>query len=286
MKKELNIDNVVNFINLQDTFYLEQKQYKTTEVNNLLKGLLDYFYDDYESKDIEIPKYKITGTFIQLNNKIREKMLNNVSRIDFISLYPYVLLKLLKEGKLKINIEEFVPIYDFILTNRFIIQQHPLLREDGFRMLKYIINVTIGILLGAGYKFNKNLTSFLYVDNIKLVTKYTLNTFGKLMEDKDNIYYIDTDVIYLKSVTDEVIKEIDKLGVPYEIKNDIIVVFYKIKRYISLINGEISTKGLQDRLLKDRLLKDRFNDVIDTMKILSRNKKIKKLIKKVNKYVY
>jgi hypothetical protein len=276
MVRKLNIDNVVNFLNQLDYSILDVKQNNTSKY---AKTLVHYFLgDDYEVDYIEIKRNDFTGTYIKLNENKVGKILHNVSLIEFTSLYPHVLIKLLKSGELKINIKEFATIYEFLVTNRFEIKQHPSLITDGYRMLKYIINSTISILFGSHYNHHK---PFLYINNVELITTHTEQIFSELMKDTDNILYIDCDSIYLQNVTYSVTNKIDKLGLPYDIINDISIYFHQLKRYIALIDGRLVVKGLTDKRLKGT-----FSEIVEQLNILNRYKKVKKLIKKVNEYVY
>jgi len=281
MIRELNINNVVDFLNHLDCSILNTSKNNT---DKYVKTLVHYFLgDNYEKEYVKIESGNnyIFGTYIKLNENEVDKIIHNSSLIEFTSLYPHILIKLLKSGELKINIKEFPTIYEFLVTNRFEIKKHSSLITDGYRMLTYIINVTSSILFSSHYNHMQTwYKEFLYVNNAKLITTYTKKIFSEIMEDTDNTLYIDCDSIYLKTVTNDVINKLDKLGLPYEVINDVSVYFYRLKRYISLIDGKIKTIGFINRLEK------KFTKVINQMKILNRYKKVIKIKKKIEKYVY
>lgn len=279
MIRELNIDNVVNFLNQLDYSILDVKRNNTAKY---IKTLVHYFLgDNYEVEQVEIESNGFFGTYIKLNESKVDRIIHDTSLIEFISLYPHILIKLLKSGELRINIKEFATIYEFLVINRGEIKKHPSLITDGYRMLKYIINATIGTLFGSHYNHNKpHYKSFLNINDAELITTHTLQVFSELMKDTDNILYIDCDSIYLKTVTDDVINKLNGIGLPYEIINDVSVIFYQLKMYVSLVEGRIEIRGLQDKQLKRKFL-----DVVEQLKIINRFKKVKKIKKKIENYV-
>ena len=259
----LTIDNIVYLLN-QENYTVEQlttlsvdnpNRFKLSDYNKFAKKLLDYFFTDYVTIKMSYDGPEYFGAPILLNERIKLKWLENFSSIEFNSLYPNIIVKLWEKGELKFNIYEFGIIFKFIVQNYKTIKKNPNLTDVSRLLIKYFINFTFGATV------NRFDTSFIYLNSHDKIVSYTKETFEHLMEQNtNNIFYIDTDTIYLDYITPEVLSNVKSLGVPYSIETNLNGMFLEKKRYQIQKNGDLKIRGLQGSFRsKYKLEKNRIN---------------------------
>lgn len=276
MIRELNIDNIVEFLNKQDPYTNRTNGFPNMVLYSSYSiGIVKYFYgDDYTLVDFKnLTNFK--GSYCALKNDYIRKELYDTKRIQFVSLYPYITIKLFKEGKIKFNVKEYVNIYEYLVYNKHILKSNSNLSENG----KTILNIIINLLFGVSTIYN--IKKSCIIDYPNLVPDYLYEFLEKSFNKYDEIIYIDTDQIHLKELSIDFIKELDEFELPYEITTDINSMFLNKKRYVSQINGEIKLHGLS--INRRSLSKPNSDHEIASifeqkLKLLYRNKKINKLI--------
>ena len=108
----------------------------------------------------------------------------NICKISFNALYPNIISKLWKQGKLKFNIDEFAVIYSFMVDNINVIKNHNDISNTGRLLFKTLINFTYGALSNSTY-------SGFYVDNHHYISEYINHHLTKYKNDySNNIIYI------------------------------------------------------------------------------------------------
>ena len=240
MKDELNIDNVIDILNSESNpiyDFLISNGHNVFIYNKVIKIFLDYFFDDEYSVDSTIHnEEKLFGATVLLNENMIEYYMQDITRLQFISMYPNIMIKLWEDGKLNFNINEFPIIFRFLVQNCNVIKNNSKLEMQGYRLLKFLINYT--------FRATMIKNSIIQVDNINKVIKYYRDNLVNLFNDyPKNVIYIDTDIIYFDFLDNSILnKYIKPLGIPYEINNDFDGLFSKKKKYLTFKNTKI-TRG-------------------------------------------
>lgn len=266
---QISIDNFIEYINI---YYLKNKRDidNTTNSRTGYGGLLRIIYVAY--KDIINLYYgKLTidesikdsnnffiGSVVILKDDIINKKLFNIKRINFNKMYPYIIIKLLDEGKLKLNIKELHYIYKFIVENYDNIINNDNFNKDALLFLKSLINGLCGVIMSY---FNIN------VNDRKLIMEYPKKVLLELFTRYDYVYYVDTDIIYLKEFNNNIKNELDQLELPYNVENVLCSYFIQKKRYITEYNGKIKNVGISKSYKKHYNITYEFNDKLRLNKI-------------------
>ena len=268
-KIELNIGNIISILekNFHQYHNLPLPYGMTTHVyNDIIEKLLNTFFN-YKSVDLdidtEIYKYHYNQGTVYIKHE--NIYIENGFKIEFNSLYPNLIIKLWESGEINFNIYEFGILYSFLVKNYTKVKKLDV--NENIKVLwRKIINYTYGILININY-------SPIKCDYIFLVTSYMFNFYNDLrVKYNDLLLYIDTDVMYLDYITNDLLYDIKNINIPFEIES--YLNFYLIdKKKILVIRGDVDALG--------RINKYKSNYELEK----NRLKKIKKL-KNDFKYIY
>jgi hypothetical protein len=249
IKNELTVPAVIELLN-QEKYSLEQLKncaprkdelngFKLDDWNSVITRLLDYFFEPYKIKKVK-EDFGYFGGSVLLDPRNTGYWFKDLYQITFNLLYPSVISLLNDKGKIKFNIEEFGVLYKFLVKNHKSIKNSSELTEEGKFLFKVIINYTYGACtnyFGRGK---------IKAENIDIVPTYTKEIFELLFkENPKNILYIDTDVIYLRTLTVDILEKLDSLKVNYDVKGHIQAFFIMKKKYILVEDGVIKLKGIK-----------------------------------------
>lgn len=273
LKQNLSLETLTYFMytkygNVQYATDFINKSDKYKSINDFIIDILNFYYDDIKIDNIEsninntdsIDQYRYHK--YSCNEKYKGICLDNITLIDFYSIYPRVIIKLFRNGKLKINIPEFIDIYEFILT-----YYKGMSIQDSKRfILKTFINYFHNLLF---YEY-----SYIKVDNPYLIINH-IDDFYKNLHDKYNKYYLfhNIDRLYINGYNEELNNEINNFDVPYDIElDDASIIYYYPNKYILLSsNNKVEYKGLS-------LKNPEYLDTLKLIKNIRRKNKINKLI--------
>ena len=236
--------------------------------------MLADFYDGYTINEVPYQKLDYYGTMIYLNENKREKLLKDISRFSFNSLYPHIIIKLYKEGNLKVSIPEFMELYEFIVINHILIISHKDCSDTSRYLLRFMINYLYGL---ANNPYN---ISDLKIFGIEKVSSYTDDIFKELIANEPNVIYIDCDSVYYENKSGNIVEEsLKKLDIPWEIRYDINGYFIQKKKYIYEENGEVKLKGINLKTKKTRKPEHiiKIEEVIEKLKLITRLNKVNRL---------
>jgi len=256
-KNTLTIDAIVQLLNQQnytiDNFdhnVNNPNRFSLKDFNKVFLLFVNHFFDSYEIIDIEISDSRSFGTTL-INDDMKEYWHTNICKISFNALYPNIISKLWKNGKLKFNINEFAIIYSFMVDNIYNIKNHKDMTNISKLLFKFLINYTYGAIS------NPKFSNF-YVDKHHYICEYIHHPLVKYKNDYiDNIIYVDTDEIYLDFFTYEIKEQIDWLELPYEIEYGINGIFFRKKRFILDKSKTCKVKGFRTFKSKYQLSKNR-----------------------------
>jgi len=241
-KNDLTIDNIVLFLNglneecpisdiLSDPRMLSLTNYKTINYKNIYDKLLEYFYNELTTVEIvDESDGKYHGAMVHINESIRGKWLSDIHMIDFHSIYPAIICKLFKLGKLKFNIIELGDVYCFLVQNKGYIKKHKHLTKISNALLNGIINSFYGIIVTSyilGYECNDR----------NIMVDYTQEIFKSLTKNED-IIYIDISVIYTKRLSTDIINMIEELDLVYNIKRIKKGYFIYKQKYLTISDND------------------------------------------------
>ena len=185
-KRELNLENLIFILNEQ------QELEGLNDFNKIVKNLLDFFFERYEVNTGFFER-EYPGAWIFLNDKYKEKWVNNIVKLTFTRLYPTVMDILSKEKRIEFNIGEFRILYEAITKNYSLIKQNSKIQENTKLLIKKFINYVYGA--------------------------------------SGNINF-DTDTIFLKPLPDYIlVNYIDPLNIPYEMEYNLSGTFIRPKKY-------------------------------------------------------
>jgi hypothetical protein len=271
-KNSITVDNIVYLLN-QQNYTVEQltsqnvndlNRFRLSDYNDFSKVLLDYFFIDYKTIEIESTKSKFFSVPILLNESIKMKWIENFSSIEFDMMYPHIIVKLWERRDIKFNIYEFGIIYKFIVENYKIIKKNPNITDVSRLLVKYFINFTYGATM------NHLKTSFIQIDDHEKIVTYSKEVLYYIMDKyKDTIFYIDVDSIYLDYIIPEVLSNIKSLGLPYTIQTNLNGMFIEKKKYQIQESGSLRVRGLSRYRSKYKLEKNRID-------------KLQKILNKIN----
>lgn len=199
--------------------------------------------------------------YVNLNEDVKNLLIENVYEVSFNSLYASLLINLYNDGILdKFQIEvkkEIIDKVEYFLNNR--------------TLLKYTIE----------YQNYKVWINSLYNNELRECAGLLINLYGQYMtmyyedilkENKYNWLYIDTDVMYFTASDDNKLPIIpdlfsDKIMVNYDKVQ--LIAFQGKKRYVQYKGGEIILKGLR---------KNRHHDIVSIMKTKIRERRIDEVL--------
>lgn len=265
MKKELTVENVINCINEQDVYITPNSNY----YNETMVSIVDYFYNN--STNVVISKTPPSfGGYVNISDENLSKEYFNINKITFNLFYPSIIVDLYKNNKIIFNITEFGEIYTFLYNNYKTIKLDKNLSENGNTVFNYIIYGLYGISCN---KFNNY-----GFDNTNLLSEVTYNINKHIFETfKDDVIYIDTDIIYLKTINIELYKFLKTLPLKYEIENDINFCIFRKKCYISEESSIIYTHGISKNPARYNSYQKELDNFKNKLIILKRKKKIEKI---------
>lgn len=272
VKNELTIDSIVNLIN-QQNYSVDKFTFDTTNPNRftisdfqrLCRILLDYHFENYTQIEVENDLNEFSGICL-FNEKIANKWLENISVIEFNKMYPTIIIKLWKENKIHFTIYEFGIIYEFLVENYKQILKHVNITESSKLAVKTMINYLYGASASVYPLFIK-------ASNIHLVSNYAKEKLTNLFYNNvNNVFYIDTDTIYLDFITPDIIQDyIKPLQIPYSIERNFDVMFIAKKRFIIDRDKSLKKHGIPIYRSKFRFEKNRMNKIYKLMDIIRNN---------------
>ena len=203
---------------------------------------------EYLNRAIDLYKKKPIS-YIQLTCWLNEDrsniLIKDITKIDFNSLYPNILVKLFDLGHIPQSEAESINKIRYVIENRMTDKQ---LWLDN----KVFVNSYFGKIHSREPKVTH------------LVTGYMNSFFNSLLVDFiDSIVYVDTDSLFITDRVDEIIEKVRQLDLPFE-SNVIDYFFIKSKkRYIySDEYGFLQIKGFSQ---SNYLLKEKIVNEIKTM---------------------
>lgn len=275
--KELNIDNVVKFFISNKNIinqHLGSLNYNNIIYNYISLAIIEYFYEIKTNEFFNVKGKYYVGSPIYLNDKYSEIKMKNIYKISFEMMYPHIIYKLYKYGKIKFSIKEYGEIYCFLVKNIFELKNLLSHHNESNILLKILLNMTFG----------SSYLNSVYLDNRYEVIEYYNNVYNDLIA-KNNIIYLDVDEIFFKEkYKDDIENDIKKLELPYKINDNISGFFIRKKKYVLLENGEIKTCGIYVNKNKTRMYTEYqkyHDDIISDFKMQLRIDKVEKLKNKI-----
>ncbi len=274
-KNEINIDSVVHLLNLEslpkdlskDAFMVGNGT-NQIRYNKVVKKFLDYFFASVYSIDSTIyNKEQRLRSVCLINQKMANYYMRDIVRVEFVSMYPNIMVKLWEDKQMKFNSNEFPILLKFLIRNKEVIRRNPKLERKSLSLLNFLINYT--------FMASMNRESLIQVDDANLVIGYYINQQDDLFNSyPDKVIYIDTDVIYFDFLDNNILdKYIKPLCIPYKIDYDINGIFIQKKKYITTqITGNwvtgfqpynskfLDEKEKMKRAKKIKIIKNRLNE--------------------------
>ena len=258
IKEDLNIDNVLKILE-REKYNYQSLQYPygmtISTYNTIIKTLLDNFFN-YKINKLEIDDElysfpNVGGKVYTIEDNI---YIENSYRINFKSIYPYVLIKLWKKGKIKFNINEFGVLYSFLVNNYKNVKKLNI-NENIIVLWKTLINYTYANLLYIPTSSNV----FIDCDYPHLVAEHTTNFFDKLIKKySDIVLYIDTCTMFLDFITKDLLDDIKKFNIPFTVDKDLSFFIIKKKKIIVIENNKVTHRGFKEYKSNYELEKSRF----------------------------
>ena len=241
--------------------------FNTTDYHSIIFTLLNEFYPEFKIKPFNVDDQRpLVGGLTYLNEKCQKKICCNITKLQFNSFYPNIIIKLLEIGKdysyepvdhsdidpffeetwenkiidgLVCNIPEFGELYKFIVENKKEMKKF----EDKFidNLLKVIINYTYGVFANKYSKIRVR-----EVENITNVGRDIINIFitsypnNVISADTDEINFLDFD-----SIKEDVEKKLKELEYPYEYEEYLYGVFVEKKSFILSNDKDMKIRGLR-----------------------------------------
>ena len=234
-KNEINIDSVIHLLNLESlpedlskTAFMVGNGTNQIRYNKVIKTFLNYFFDSLYSIDSTIHNkdQRLRGVCL-INEKMANSYMRDIVRVEFVSMYPNIMVKLWEDKQMKFNSDEFPILLKFLVRNKEVIRRNPKLERKSLPLLNFLINYT--------FMASMNKESLIQVDDANLVIGYYQNRLTDLFNSyPDQVIYIDTDVIYFDFLDNNILnKSIKQFGIPYKIDYDLNGIFFQKKKYIT-----------------------------------------------------
>jgi hypothetical protein len=206
--------------------------------------------------------------FIWINEDFRNKIFLNCKKLEWVSLYPNIILQLYKEGCLPI-------LQDFEARNlKYFLENKSELKKtdpDMYNLFKIKSNMLFGDLYKREHRHNS------------LIIQYIKLYYNELLQNNPNIFYVDVDVVYYTGEIDYF--DLLDLGVEYNICDVDSFIFSAKKRYIEITNSGTQIIGYLRRndLSLDKNIEIEgqlysVDDLISQMKGLLREQQINSVI--------
>lgn len=284
--REINVDNVVEFLNTQK-YSLEymmgmsftySKRFNLTDYQKFIDELVRYFFSGVTYVDLP-RRMDFLGSPMIHKEEIVNKIFKNVNELSFIHMYPNIIINLYNKGEVEFNVVELPDIYTFVVKNKNEIQNHPNIKEES----KKLTNLIINYLFGSSF----NQKTKIYITEIDKVIEYYRGVYEKIF-DINGFLYANLDELYFEdSVKEQVLDYVNKLDIPYEIKECSNFCYFDRRRFVRVVDGDIKVMGYDYpgkpnfRKRKDTEQYKYVKKVVNKFEIELRQDKIKKLKQKI-----
>ena len=198
-----------------------------------------------------------TGGFCWANDVFIDKILEDVNTLDYVSLYPNIVVMLYDEGFVDKSESENIEKIRYFLNNRKDLK----LDIAKYSDYKTFVNAYFGYLNNRNIKINSELSKGLIIS--ALICYYTKLLYEETLEINQNIIYIDTDRIFY--IGDINLGDIDLESTKNRF--DVLIMKQK-KRYVAYDGHNITMKGVH---------KMKREEVENQMRSIIRNKKLNEL---------
>jgi len=193
------------------------------------------------------------GGFCDMDPSIIFNILENVICLDFKHLYANLIIQFYDNGVFKLNDNIFKMSIDRL---RYLLSKDEKSSDD----IKFI-NSFYGKLYDVDREIALDISSY-----FNAVLQHIFNSHYS------NIYYCDTDVIYMSHYDNHMKEFIDKLNLPYTLKSINNIFFIRKKQYL-YHNDVLKIRGLRDKDIDNLNLKP----IINKFKKNIRNKKLESI---------
>ena len=288
-KKEINVDNVVEFLNSYDytdsqltASWNNPKRFRLRDYERVTEDMVNHFFDTYTKVDLEkYPVSEYNPKFILLHNspslicdRVIDKLVKDISKIEFTSFYPNIILKLYEMGEVKFNVEEYHELYKFMVDNQQEIEKH----KDSVKVTKSLLRTIKNMLYLASGQIDNDVIK---IDRVDKVIGYYSDVYLKLFSENINIVHIDVDDIYYQKMNDDKIEEsIKELDLPYTITDDLSGYFFAKKKYIIDDGHGLTCRGVNIKdtgRLRKNSKQEKIKNIYNKMNINLRKRKIEKI---------
>lgn len=209
---------------------------------------------------------ELVGGFVDLNKKYTEILYKGVYKLEFKHLYSILIVRLYDAGYIKEEVDAFGFTEDIDKLKSYLFtQEHYQPKEEYWKLF-------VNGFFGKLYNRHANIAN--------IIASYMHPFYEELLEQTDNIFYIDTDTIYYKdSLPQELLEE---LGLEYRIKPIDYLYFLKKKCFVCVDETGFKAKGM---IRKSGIMKEH-QEIISNIKriILAeyRNKQIDSILDEEN----
>jgi hypothetical protein len=235
------LDKVVNIYSYDDD------KFRIDDWNDIIMELLKKYYG-YNL--VNRPYIKTNGNIsgiLLLKESYIGVIKSDITKIDFNTLYPNIIVKLFDRGDLEFNIHEFGYIFKGLLEARREVKDlSDPTNHNTYKHLKMFINVLINFTYGCIRNYNER--SIISASNTNNIPTYCSDIFNHIFNENNTVMYIDTDEIYIdgRSELDGIIAQIDKLDLPYRVTYNNIGMFIGKKRFgMTDSNGVDISRGIK-----------------------------------------
>jgi hypothetical protein len=189
------------------------------------------------------------GGFIQLDKKHTDILYKGVFKLEFKHLYPILIVRLYDTGYIKEETDDFGFTEDIEKLKSYLFtQEYYQPNEEEWKFFVYGFYIKL-------YNRHANIGN--------IIASYMHPFYEELLEQTDNILYIDTDTIYYKdSLPQELLEE---LGLEYIITPVDYLYFLKKKHFVCIDETGFRAKGM---LRKSGIIKEH-QEIIDEIKRIS-----------------
>lgn len=224
--------------------HIKPEEFNTKSFKKILEEFIRIKHDEVETKDVFQPipdefadKDNPRG-FVVLNDKFRNKVTQNVVRVDFRFLYPQIIKDWINKGTISFNYEKFPTVFNMFYDMYTDLTFTEELNENDAEIRKVLKS-----WLSYVYGLMNNKVIFCDVHNFREKVSTGPYEFLRALYEryKDWIVHIDTDTIFFISNGD-IYRELEESD--YEICSDEIVGLNFLglakKKYITFPNKVIN----------------------------------------------
>jgi hypothetical protein len=222
-------------ITIPKWFDIAEEILKNIDINDLYiedKSISILKLKFYRDKKLQYNQKELSNTYwnhgnVYLNDSYKEKICTNVKMLEFNSMYPTLLIRLIDNDIIKLKNKKNYTVFKFLFTNRIKFKQN----IESYYIVKYFINFYYGVISHDSY-ICENFENFeiykhlLYI-NIKNKLKNDL-----IYLDTDEFFYIDNNYTF-------------EFGIPYEIKSVNSFIPFQKKKYIYYESNQIYFRGFK-----------------------------------------